>query len=183
MGPDAARLDDVLKGASVDELRGWLADYGDVRGARRCARAIKEALDEDRLETTTALADVARGSTSARPGTDPAILVFQALRIAVNRELEHLESAVEQLPDVVTAGGRGVFISFHSHEDRVVKHGLRELARDCVCPPDLPVCGCDAVAKVDVLTSSPIEPKDEEVEENPRARSARLRAAEVLEFG
>jgi len=181
MGPDAPELRDVLARATVDDLAEWLRDFGDVRGARRCARAIKEAFDADELETTLDLADVARDHATARRGTDPAILVFQALRMAVNRELEHLERAIQAFPDVVRPAGRGVFISFHSHEDRTVKHGLRDLATDCVCPPDLPVCGCDAVARVRVLTSSPIRPAEAEVEENPRARSARLRAAEVLE--
>ncbi|MFW5966236.1 MAG: 16S rRNA (cytosine(1402)-N(4))-methyltransferase RsmH [Persicimonas sp.] len=186
MGPEAVSLEDYLEAVDRRELTRVLETYGDVRGAYRIAGAILEEFGEGRIETTLDLADcverVAPGWSSAgrRTGMHPATLVFQALRIAVNRELEHLERAVEAVPEVVASGGRAAFISFHSLEDRIVKHGLRDLANDCVCPPDLPVCGCDAVARVRVLTSSPIRASEEEVDKNPRARSAKLRAAEVL---
>lgn len=188
MGPDAERLSDYLARVDEAELADALWQYGELRSSRRIARAIKQAWQDDRLSDTGDLADVVAetvggGAGSGRRTTiNPATLVFQALRIAINRELESLERAVEAVPQVLRPGGRAVFISFHSLEDRIVKHGLRALANDCVCPPDLPVCACDAVAKVKVLTGSPVRPSDEECDRNPRARSALLRAAEVLEF-
>ena len=186
MGPDAPTVEEYLASVGVDELARALRTYGEIRSAYRIATKILEAFDAGELETTVDLADVigetvGRGAGSGRSTTiNPATLVFQGLRIAINRELDSLESAVKAVPEVVRQGGRAVFISFHSLEDRIVKHGFRDLARDCVCPPDLPVCGCDAVAQVKVLTSRPVYASDDEVEQNPRARSAILRAVEVL---
>jgi 16S rRNA (cytosine1402-N4)-methyltransferase len=186
MGPDAMTVAEYLASVDLVELRRVLSTYGEIRSAHRVAESILEAFDAGKLETTTDLADVVEetlgwGAGSGRSTTiNPSTLVFQGLRIAVNRELETLEMAVNAVSEVVASGGRAVFISFHSLEDRIVKHGFRELANDCICPKDLPVCGCDAVAKVKVLTSKPIYASDEEVENNPRARSARLRAVEVL---
>ncbi len=186
MGPDAPTVEEYLGAVDVDELTRALRTYGEVRSAHRVARAILGAFDAGELETTVDLAKViesavGHGAGSGRGTTiHPATLVFQGLRIAINRELDTLERAVQAVPDLVRSGGRAVFISFHSLEDRIVKHGFRDLATDCVCPPDLPVCGCDAVARVKVLTSRPVYAADDEVERNPRARSARLRAVEVL---
>ena len=180
MGPEAERLDTFLERVSSERLSRVLSDYGEIRGSRRIAGAISQAIDEGQLETTAELAEVVRGAApQTRSGTDPATLVFQALRIAVNDELSHLERAVEQIPDWIRPGGRAVFISFHSLEDRIVKHGLRRLARDCVCPPDMPVCGCDEESLVEVLTGNPVRPSEQEEAENPRARSALLRAARI----
>ncbi len=179
-GPEAERLDTYLERVRPDQLADVLREYGDLSSADRLARAIIEAVERGDVETTTDLADVvASVPIPTRKGVRASTLVFQALRIELNRELDHLREAIESVPEVVRPGGHAVFISFHSHEDRIVKHGFRELANDCVCPPDLPVCGCDAEARVEVLTSSPLRPPDPEVESNPRARSARLRAAEV----
>lgn len=186
MGPDAPTVDEYLSAVDEDELGRVLREYGEIRSWRRVARAILEAYDAGDIETTADLADVVadtvgRGAGGGRRTTiNPATLVFQALRIAVNRELEGLERAVKASPDALKEGGRVVFISFHSLEDRIVKHGFRELAEDCVCPPGLPICGCDAVARVEVLTGSPVRPSEEEIERNPRARSAKLRAAQIL---
>ncbi|MFP4598114.1 MAG: 16S rRNA (cytosine(1402)-N(4))-methyltransferase RsmH [Persicimonas sp.] len=184
MGPDAPSLAEYLETIEQDELTRVLRTYGEVRSAHRISRAILEALGAGELETTVDLAkvveDTAGRYSAGRSKIHPATLVFQGLRIAINRELESLERAVTAVPDLVGPGGRAVFISFHSLEDRIVKHGFRELAEDCVCPPDLPICGCDAVAQVRVLTSRPIRPSEQEVERNPRSRSARLRAVEVL---
>jgi 16S rRNA (cytosine1402-N4)-methyltransferase len=186
MGPDAPTVAEYLASVEFEELRRVLSTYGEIRSAHRVAKAILEAFDAGDLETTVDLAGVVEdtlgwGAGSGRSTTiNPSTLVFQGLRIAVNRELETLEVAVNTIPEVVRSGGRAVFISFHSLEDRIVKHGFRELANDCICPKDLPVCGCDAVAKVKVITSKPLYASDEEVARNPRARSARLRAVEVL---
>ncbi len=182
MGPDAERVDVFLERTTPRRLAEILREYGELEEADKLARELLLARREGRLETTAQLAEVVRGAgTYTRAGLDPATLVFQALRIAVNDELEHLQRAVERIPQVVRPGGRAVFISFHSLEDRIVKHGFRRLAEECVCPPDLPVCGCDATSEVEVLTSSPVRPSDAETEKNARARSARLRAVQVRE--
>lgn len=183
MGPEAQTVGELLDAAEVDELADVLRTYGEVKGSRRLAEAIVDARRQGTLETTRDLAELVenkRGKGPRRPGgIHPATLVFQALRIAVNRELEHLQRAVEQIPSVVQSGGRAVFISFHSLEDRIVKHGFRNLANSCVCPPDLPVCGCDAVSEGEVLTRGPVEASSEECRKNRRARSAKLRAFRV----
>ncbi len=182
MGPEAERVDRFLDRTTSARLAEVFREYGDVPDAGRLAARLLEARREGRVETTTDLAERVREiGVPTRGGVDPATLVFQALRIAANDELEHLRAAVDDVPRVVRPGGRAVFISFHSLEDRIVKHGFRRLAEDCVCPPDLPVCGCDEVSEVEVLTASPVRPDDEEIERNPRARSARLRVVRVRE--
>ncbi|MBA2661064.1 MAG: 16S rRNA (cytosine(1402)-N(4))-methyltransferase RsmH [Bradymonadaceae bacterium] len=186
MGRDTPSLEEYLQNATHGELAYALRTYGDIRSASRVAAAILDAFAKGSLETTADLREcaaeiVGRGAGSGRKtGIDPSTLVFQALRIAVNREIEHLELAVAAVPKVVRPGGRAVFISFHSVEDRVVKHGFRELSRQCICPPGLPICSCDHVSQVEILTSKPVMASKEELQENPRARSARLRAARVL---
>lgn len=186
MGEDVPTLKEYLETVSHGELASALRRYGEIRSASRVATAILDAVNADRLHTTADLracvaAVVGGGAGSGRRTTiDPATLVFQGLRIAVNGELEHLEAAVLGVPDVVRAGGRAVFISFHSLEDRIVKMGFRELATACVCPPRLPVCICGGRARVEVLTSKPLMALEDELEVNPRARSARLRSVRVL---
>lgn len=182
MGPEATTAAAFLDQTSVDELTDVLRDFGEVSGSRRLAGKILNARGDGELETTADLAELVEDDRPHRHGRiHPATLVFQALRIAVNRELDHLRRAVESIPDVVCGGGRAVFISFHSLEDRIVKHGFRRLARSCVCPPDLPRCGCDEVSYGRVLTSGPVQASEREVENNPRARSAKLRAFEVAD--
>lgn len=186
MGPDAPSLADYLAQVEPGELMRVLRVYGEIRSAKRVALAILEASDAGKLHTTVDLTAVVEDTIGggARGGNrtkiHPATLVFQGLRIAINRELDTLEAAVRAIPNIVKPGGRAVFISFHSLEDRIVKHGFRELANDCVCPPDFPVCGCDEQALVKVLTSRAVRTSDAELDQNPRARSARLRAVEVL---
>lgn len=186
MGPDAPTLAEYLEDVDVEELGRVLKVYGELRSWRRLATEILEAFQAGQIQDTGALSSliekvVGRGAGSGRSTTiHPATLVFQGLRIAINRELDHLEAAVEAVPLVVRPGGRAAFISFHSLEDRVVKHGFRRLANPCTCPKALPVCMCGAKASLEVLTSRPIEASQEEVSRNPRSRSARLRAARVL---
>ena len=110
----------------------------------------------------------------------PATRTFQALRIAVNDELGALSAFVGDLPRIVGRGGRAAAISFHSLEDRIVKQGFAKLATGCICPPQLPVCGCGRVAQWKLLTRKPIRPSEDEIARNPRASSAKLRAAERL---
>jgi len=181
MGPNAQRLDGWLASVEHGELARVLREYGDLPRAGALAAAILDAFEAGDLETTTDLRDVVDATgTGARRQVSDASLVFQALRIALNDELRHLREAVQRVPKLVRSGGRAVFISFHSLEDRIVKHEFRALAEDCVCPPGLPVCGCDARSEVNILTSSPIEAGQQEVDRNPRARSAKLRAVEVV---
>jgi 16S rRNA (cytosine1402-N4)-methyltransferase len=174
-GPTAAQL---VNECSVNELADILYRYGEERQSRRIARAIVAARP---LDTTTDLAAVVSAARRGRRGRiHPATRTFQALRIAVNDELGALETALPQAVDLLAPGGRLVVISFHSLEDRIVKHYFRQEATACICPPDLPVCGCDHRARLEVLTSKPVRPDEDEEEANPRARSARLRAAERL---
>lgn len=187
MGPDALSVAEFLDDIDTGRLAEVLREYGELSDSRRLASAIMEAHRAGELETTTDLAELAEqlrgGPEWKTPSIHPATLVFQALRIAVNRELEHLRGAVEAIPEVVAEGGRAVFISFHSLEDRIVKHGFRRLADPCVCPPDFPRCGCAAEPFGTVLTKRPVTAGEAEIEENPRARSAKLRAFAVTGEG
>lgn len=185
MGDDAPTLAEYLDTVEQDELTRVLRKWGEVRKAHRVARDILKGWNAGEVETTTDLADlversVPRGAGSGRrTKIHPATLVFQALRIAINRELEALETAVESIPDVVKSGGRAVFISFHSLEDRIVKQGFRELSTDDT-PPGVPIRESEKTTRAKLVTSKPITASEEEIEHNPRARSAKLRVIEVL---
>jgi 16S rRNA (cytosine1402-N4)-methyltransferase len=171
-GPTAAHL---VNGLSVNELVEILYHYGQERQARRIAEAIVKARP---LQTTAELADLVVQTVGQRRGhIHPATRTFQALRIAVNDELTALEQVLPQAVDLLAAGGRMVVISFHSLEDRIVKQYFRRESRDCLCPPEVLECVCGHTARLRVLTSKPVRPSDEEITENPRSRSARLRAA------
>lgn len=177
-GPTAAEL---LERLTVDELTDLLRDYGDERHARRIARAVVAALP---VHSTGELADVIRSALPAparRRGGDPARRSFQAIRIAVNSELDVIRPALEQALDLLRPGGRCVVLSYHSGEDRIVKDVFREAATGgCTCPPGLP-CGCGATPTVRLLRAGAWKPGVSEVSDNPRAESARLRAVEKLE--
>ena len=181
-GPTAA---DFLQQAEWEELVRVLRDYGEERRARAIARAIIRRREQSPLRTTGELSRLVQDVVGAGHGgrIHPATRTFQALRIAVNDELGQLERFVEPTVNALRPGGRIAVISFHSLEDRIVKHTLRRLAGRCTCPPDFPVCRCQPQRLVEVLTSSPVRPDDAEVALNPRARSARLRAAERRKEG
>jgi 16S rRNA (cytosine1402-N4)-methyltransferase len=172
--------------ATVDEaeLTRILREYGEERGARPLARAIKAAARTAPVRTT---GELTAAITDALPPGAPvnAVLsrVFQALRIAVNTELEALAEVLAQVPDAVAPGGRVAVIAYHSLEDRIVKRWLARERQDCICPPELPVCRCGHRATVRPLTRRPVTAGEDEVVRNPRARSARLRVAEVLAPG
>jgi 16S rRNA (cytosine1402-N4)-methyltransferase len=169
----------LLTTLSVGELEHCFRDYGELPGARRLARAIVERRRQAPLRTAADLLEVIAG---ARVGGGrrhhPATLVFQALRIAVNDEIHALEEGLEAAIEALRPGGRLVVIAYHSLEDRIVKNRFRDAQRGCTCPPRTPVCICGGRVRLRVLTRRPIRPSDAEVRENPRARSARLRAAE-----
>jgi 16S rRNA (cytosine1402-N4)-methyltransferase len=163
-----------LAAVDEEELARVLRDLGEERHARRVARAVVAA----RPRTTGELAAIVRRIVpKARDGLDPATRTFQAIRMAVNDELAELNAWLAVLPAVLHDGGVAVAISFHSLEDRAVKNAFREGANPCVCPPQLPVCACGRAATLEVLTPRPERPTAEECAKNPRARSARLRAA------
>ena len=174
---------DWIAAAAETEIADALREYGEERYARRIARAIVKARRRESIETTTDLRRIVHGTVPgkyfAQP-IDPATRTFQAVRIAVNDELASLRRGLQAGFGVLATGGILVVISFHSLEDRIVKGFLRERAASCVCPHDLPECVCDKRVEAEILTRKPIVPRAEEIAENPRARSAKLRAAKKV---
>jgi 16S rRNA (cytosine1402-N4)-methyltransferase len=174
---------ELLERLPEEEIARIIYEYGEERKSRKIARWIVERREQGRpLRTTVELAEmVARAVGHKRMDRiHPATRTFQALRIAVNRELEGLGEFVETAVDLLQAGGRFVAISFHSLEDRLVKRTLRRLAGQCECDPRAPICSCGARRVVEILTKRPVVAGEAEVGENPRARSAKLRACEKL---
>ena len=174
------RAEDLVNGLSELELTELIKSYGEEPRARRIARAIIRSRP---LSTTIELAEAVRGALGAARGRiDPATRTFQALRIAVNDELAMLSEGLIAAVSLLEAGGRLAVISFHSLEDRMVKHFLRQESQDCICPPEQQVCTCEHHARLKVLTKRPIRPEETEIQENPRARSAKLRIAERIQL-
>lgn len=173
-GPTAA---DLVNGLSVKELTQLLYRYGEERQARRIAEAIAAARP---LTSTAELARLIEDVVGKRERIHPATRTFQALRIAVNDELTMIEAALAQALDILAPGGRLVVISFHSLEDRLVKRFLQRESRDCLCPPESPFCTCGHTARLRLLTRKAVRPTGQETAANPRARSARLRAAQKM---
>lgn len=175
---------DLLAHLPEEEIARIIFEYGEERRSRRIARWIVERREQGQpIETTRELAELVARAVGYRK-TDkihPATRTFQALRIAVNDELEGLGRFVETAIDLLHANGRFAAISFHSLEDRIIKQTLRRLSGYCECPPRAPVCSCGARRAVEVLTRRPVVADDREVNENPRARSAKLRACRRLE--
>ena len=165
---------DLVNTLSREELADILFRYGEEPQSRRIARAI---VAERPINTTGELAALVSASVGRRGRIHPATRTFQGLRIAVNEELECLAEALHQALRLLGPRGRLAIISFHSLEDRLVKRFFRNEARDCVCPPEIPVCVCDHRATLGIVTKKPIRPSAEEVAANPRSRSAKLRIA------
>ena len=174
---------DVVNTWDQNELRRILLQYGEERYAPLIAAAIVRRRAEKPIETTLELVEVIK---SAMPGKalrekqHPAKRSFQAIRIAVNDELASVERMIRGAVPKLNKGGRLAVITFHSLEDRIVKVGMADFAKGCTCPPDFPVCVCGKTPDVKLVSRKPILPTDQEVEENPRARSAKLRVAEKL---
>lgn len=169
---------DLVNTLPEAELADLLYRYGEERNARQIARAILQARP---VQTTRQLAAVIEALSPRRGDRlHPATRTFQALRIAVNRELDAIQSALPQAVAALAPGGRLAIISFHSLEDRLVKEFFRRESRDCLCPPRQPVCTCGHVATLKEITRKPITPGKAEIEQNPRARSAKLRVAEKI---
>jgi 16S rRNA (cytosine1402-N4)-methyltransferase len=174
---------DLLQQLPESEIARIIFEFGEERHSRRIARRIVERREQGKPVTTTKeLADLVAAAVGGRKQQQihPATRTFQALRIAVNNELEGLGDFVQLAVDLLASDGRFVGISFHSLEDRILKQELRRLSGHCQCPPRLPVCSCGAREVVEVLTRRPVAPSAREIEENPRARSAKLRAARKL---
>lgn len=172
---------DLVNEAPEETLRHIIATYGEERWAARIARFIVERRRQAPIETTGDLVQVIKEAIPAaarRRGPHPARRTFQALRIAVNDELGSLERGLQAAIARLAPGGRVVVISFHSLEDRIVKQAFREAERGCICPPELPACRCGRRPVLRILTRRPVTPSPEEIHVNPRARSAKLRAAE-----
>jgi 16S rRNA (cytosine1402-N4)-methyltransferase len=174
---------DLVNGLPERELERIIREYGEERWARRIAQFIVAARSIKPIDTTLQLVDIIKGAIPKAKWEErlhPATRTFQALRIAVNEELTSLERGLSDGLKMLKAGGRCVVISFHSLEDRIVKQSFRSMAQGCICPKDLPLCVCSHTPQLRVLTSKPVMAGEEEVNGNPRARSARLRAAERL---
>jgi 16S rRNA (cytosine1402-N4)-methyltransferase len=180
MDPDArGTAAELLRRASAEELTTWFREYGDLPGARRLARAIVAARERAPLRTARDLLDVIEAARVGRGRRHhPATLAFQALRIAVNDEIRALDEGLDAAIEALRPGGRLAVIAYHSAEDRVVKNCFRNSQRGCTCPPRTPVCVCGGRVRLRIVTKRPISPDEDELRENPRARSARLRAAE-----
>jgi 16S rRNA (cytosine1402-N4)-methyltransferase len=171
---------DLVNQMPEEELANILWKYGEEPQSRRIARAIRQSRP---LRTTTDLADVILKAVGRPQGRlHPATRAFQAIRIAVNEELQAVETFLPQAIAALTPGGRLAVISFHSLEDRIVKQYFRQESRDCICPPQQPICTCNHRAIVKEVNRRPIMAGDEETKDNPRARSARLRVVEKLDL-
>ena len=175
---------EVVNGWSYEELRRILYEYGEERYAPAIAKAIVRAREAAPVKTTLELVELIRGAmppAALREKQHPAKRTFQAVRIAVNGELDALPPMLRSAADGLVPGGRLAVITFHSLEDRIVKKTLADMATGCTCPPNFPVCVCGKKPKVKAVTRKPIVSGEAELAENPRARSAKLRVAEKCE--
>ena len=173
------RAEDLVNGLPEKELADLIFRYGEERRSRQVAQAIVKARP---LHTTGQLADVVAHAVGGgrQSRLHPATRTFQALRIAVNQELQSLEEVLPQAVKALAPGGRLAIIAFHSLEDRIVKRFFRLESQDCICPPSQPICTCGHQAVLKEITRHPLRPTEVEVEQNPRARSSRLRVAEKI---
>ena len=174
-GPSARDLVNTLSWQQLAEI---ISRYGEDRNARSIARGIAAAREKEPIETTLQLAEIIKASVPAavrREQGHPARKTFQALRIAVNGELDHLSAGLDAAFSLLKKGGRLAVITFHSLEDRMVKQRMASWCHGCTCPPDFPVCVCGKKPRAELLYKKGLAPSERELEENPRARSARLR--------
>ena len=174
---------DVVNGYTQEELKRILFQYGEERFAPQIAAAIVRSREQAPIQTTLELVDIIRSAMPAkalREKQHPAKRSFQAIRIAVNDELSSVDRMLAGAVPHLNRGGRLAVITFHSLEDRIVKTGFAEFAKGCTCPPDFPVCVCGKTPDIKLVNRKPVLPTDQELEENPRSRSAKLRVAEKL---
>lgn len=173
---------EIVNHYSEEEIAKIIYDYGEERYARNIARSIVKYRQEKAINSTLELVDIIKSSVPARYSREkhPARRTFQALRIAVNSELEAVQEVLPQAVKHLLTGGRLCVITFHSLEDRIVKKFMQEQAQECICPPDFPVCTCGHRASLKLLSRKPLLPGENECYQNPRARSAKLRVAERI---
>lgn len=175
---------DIVNTYSESEITRIIKDYGEEKWASRIAKFIVEERKKKDIETTFELVEIIKNAIPAsarRNGPHPAKRTFQALRIEVNRELDVLKDSIERFVHRLNPSGRIAIITFHSLEDRIVKNAFKYLEKDCICPPSSPICTCDKKKEIKILTRKPITASDEELKENKRSHSAKLRIAEKLE--
>lgn len=175
---------ELLENLTEEEIANIIYNFGEERASRKIARWIVEKRKSgEPIKTTKQLADLVQRAIGRgkKDKVHPATRTFQALRIAVNRELDILEDFIRDAVDVLKKDGRLAVITFHSLEDRIVKQTFQKLSGKCFCPPRIPRCVCGAEKKIEILTRKPIVPNESEIEENPRARSAKLRACLKLD--
>ena len=180
---DSLTAEDIVNAYSEADLARIIKDYGEERWAARIAQFIAKERKDHRIRSTFELVDIIKAAMPAaarREGPHPAKRTFQAIRIEVNDELGHLESALTDFMDVLAPKGRLAVISFHSLEDRIVKEAFAKRLDPCICPPEFPVCTCGRKADVKKVTKKPVTAGEEELAQNPRARSAKLRIIEKL---
>lgn len=173
----------IVNNYSEDELDRIIKLYGEENWSRRIAKFIVELREENHIKTTGELVDIIKRAIPKKAridGPHPAKRTFQALRIAVNDELDIIDKTIEDAASIMNSKGRICVITFHSLEDRIVKNVYKKLYTDCICPTELPICQCDEERIVKIITRKPIIPTDNEVEVNPRSRSAKLRVAEKI---
>ncbi|MHB9094086.1 MAG: 16S rRNA (cytosine(1402)-N(4))-methyltransferase RsmH [Eubacteriales bacterium] len=178
---DPVTAEKLVNELSEEELAKVIKDYGEERWAKRIAQFIVDYRQNERIHTTGELVEIIKRAIPAgarREGPHPAKRTFQALRIAVNDELNRFANSLKDAVDILKPGGRVCVISFHSLEDRITKEVFRDLAKTCICPPEMPVCRCNKQKQVDIITGKPVLPGEEEIAANPRARSAKLRVAQ-----
>ena len=170
----------VINTYSLERLENVLRKFGDVKQARKIAKAIVQRRQHAPIEDTLSFSEVVKSAVPKTMWDEVIPKVFMAIRIEVNDELDKLKSALYGSLEVLKPGGRLVVVTYHSGEDRVVKKFFVTESKDCICPPGVPVCRCGHVKQLEIITKKPIRPSAEEIAANPRARSARLRAAEKV---
>ena len=182
MSKEGTSARDIVNEYSKEQLTKILYEYGEEKFAPRIAETIIKKRSENPVETTTELADIVRDSIPAkfRRDKNPCKKTFQAIRIAVNCEFDHLDRALDEGFELLKPGGRFCIITFHSLEDRIVKQRFAGWCKGCTCPPDFPVCVCGNKPKGKLVCRKPLEASEEELEANPRSRSAKLRIIEKL---
>ncbi len=182
MSQEGYSAKDLVNTCEEAELARILFEYGEEKFSRRIAAAIVRERQQHPIETTGQLAQIIHDAVPAksRREKNPSRRSFQAIRIAVNSELDNLSRALDDVFDCLKPGGRFAIITFHSLEDRMVKQKFKSMAQGCTCPPDFPVCVCGNKPKIKLITRKPIEAGEEELSVNPRSRSAKLRIAEKL---
>lgn len=183
-GQEGVETERILSNYKQVDLERIIRDYGEERFARRIAERIVAERKVKQIRTTKELVEIVSKAVPAVYRNNPKIhfatRTFQALRIATNKELENIEEALPQALDVLKEGGKIAVISYHSLEDRIVKNFFRQESRDCVCPTNIPICECGHKARLKIITKKPLLPGGEEIKNNPRSRSAKMRVAQKI---